>query len=405
LTARTQSGSTFVGWSGGSTSTDATITFTVTENEAKAFTAKFQSEQPDRVTVLYHLCEAENDACGQKGFSRDLVMQNGTLGRMGLYLDYKVSDYKTQEISNMSEFYSLESFTNAVILLIPKGYEISKASWIDGFSAEQPLTFVPAAQNQGEYGYLFPKAEGDPDYYTYRNNQYTIYIGLWGGWDVNGIKYKITHSFDDGKIHISLPLWKLKLIESDSLSEMNRSFGCELYDEDIIAASEKLGFLYCYDIYVAYSTTNNAYPYLLLPLSAICLLADFFFVFFVYQTKNKWYQKTKCVFQRNGLSATSLNLGILLVDGIGALMGILLSVFLYIFAFIPHANEHLMKTTIPFPPAGYYYYSQQPKNPYYDSINKPMEVITFEPLILVMIFAVIAMVLLNQYMMTKSKKE
>lgn len=223
--------------------------------------------------------------------------------------------------------------------------------------------------------------------------------------DTDGIKYKITHSFDDGKIHISLPLWKLKLIESDSLSEMNRSFGCELYDEDIIAASEKLGFLYCYDIYVAYSTTNNAYPYLLLPLSAICLLADFFFVFFVYQTKNKWYQKTKCVFQRNGLSATSLNLGILLVDGIGALMGILLSVFLYIFAFIPHANEHLMKTTIPFPPAGYYYYSQQPKNPYYDSINKPMEVITFEPLILVMIFAVIAMVLLNQYMMTKSKKE
>lgn len=192
LTARAQSGSTFVGWSGGSTSTDATITFTVTENESKTFTATFQSEQPDRVTVLYHLCAAKNDACGQgDGFTRELVMQNGTLGKMGLYLDYKVSDYNTQEISNMSEFYKLGSFTNAVILLIPKGYEISKANWIDGFSAEQPLTFVPAAQNQGEYGYLFPKGEGDPEYYTYRNNQYTIYIGLWGGLDVNGIKYKI----------------------------------------------------------------------------------------------------------------------------------------------------------------------------------------------------------------------
>lgn len=191
LTARTQSGSTFVGWSGGSSSTDATITFTVTENEAKAFTAKFQSEQPDRVTVLYHLCEAENDACGNtQGFTPALLKSNPTLGRISKFLDARVSEYKSKEISDISQFYSTEKFTNAVIFLIPKKYGITKAEWIDGVGASNPLVFVNAKENTGEYGYLFPPAEKDPAYYTYRNEEYTIYIGLFGG-DVNGVKYNI----------------------------------------------------------------------------------------------------------------------------------------------------------------------------------------------------------------------
>lgn len=191
LTARTQSGSTFVGWSGGSTSTDATITFTVTENESKTFTATFQSEQPDRVTVLYHLCAAENDACGNRqGFTPTLLKANPTLGKISNFLKAKVSEYKSKEISDMSQFYLTESFTNAVIFLIPKTYKIAKAEWIDGVGSSNPLVFVNAEDNAGEYGYLFPPAAGDPDYYTYRKEQYTIYIGLFGG-DVNGVKYKI----------------------------------------------------------------------------------------------------------------------------------------------------------------------------------------------------------------------
>lgn len=222
--------------------------------------------------------------------------------------------------------------------------------------------------------------------------------------DKNEKKHKVTHAFDDGKIHVSLPLWKLIEISSSLYSENYRSFGFEFYDEDIIEANEKLGFIYCYDIYEYYGTVYGAYPYLFLPLSVICLFADFFFVFFVNRTKNKWYQKTKSVFQRNGLSAKSLNLGILLVDGIGVLLGIILSVFLYIFAFIPQANEYVMKLHLT-PPVGYYYYSQQPKNPYYDSINKPMELITFEPVFIVAIVLCIVMLLITFYLTTRKQEK
>ena len=91
----------------------------------------------------------------------------------------------------MSQVYTTEGFTNAAVFLIPEGYRINAALWIDGVSSEQPMTFADAASGGGEYGYVFPRGVNDSsDYYVYNNQNYSVYIGLFGN-DVNGIKYKI----------------------------------------------------------------------------------------------------------------------------------------------------------------------------------------------------------------------
>jgi len=192
LTATANSGYSFDNWSGDESSTSTSVRFTIEEGVAKAYTAKFVADTPDRVAVLYHLCQADNDACGNKsGFTQALLIQNPTVGAIGNFLDRRVSSYQSQEITNLSQTYTTEGFTNAAIFLIPQGYGIDTASWIDGVGSDQPMTFDAAANGGGEYGYLFPKGENDSsDYYVYNSQNYSVYIGLFGG-DVNGIKYKI----------------------------------------------------------------------------------------------------------------------------------------------------------------------------------------------------------------------
>lgn len=57
----------------------------------------------------------------------------------------------------------------------------------------------------------------------------------------------------------------------------------------------------------------------------------------------------------NCLSVKSLNMGILIVDSIFVLIGLLLSSLLYLFIFIPNANEFFMKEGILTHHIGYYY--------------------------------------------------
>lgn len=191
LTETPNSGCNFTGWSGDVTSTDTSVRFTVEEGSTRNITATFTAVAPETVTVLYHQCTPE-EACGNRlAFTPTMLRDNGTLHKISMFLDARVSDYKTREIVDMSLFYNTDAFTNAIIFLIPKGYEIYKAFWIDGVGADNPLTFAPAEQGGGEYGYLFPKGAGETeDYYTYKNNEYSVYIGCFGG-DVLGVKYQL----------------------------------------------------------------------------------------------------------------------------------------------------------------------------------------------------------------------
>ena len=192
LTATANSGYSFEGWSGSETSSSTSVRLNIEEDVTKAYTAKFVADTPDRVMVLYHLCQAEDDGCGNNnGFTKDFLMQNPTVGAIGRFLDRRVSNYQSQEITDMSQVYTTEGFTNAAVFLIPEGYRINAALWIDGVSSEQPMTFADAASGGGEYGYVFPRGVNDSsDYYVYNNQNYSVYIGLFGK-DVNGIKYKI----------------------------------------------------------------------------------------------------------------------------------------------------------------------------------------------------------------------
>lgn len=191
LTESPNSGYNFTGWSGDVTSTETSVSFTVEEGSSRNITATFTAVAPETVTVLYHQCKAE-ETCGDcQVFSPNMLRDNGTLHKISRVLDNMVSYYDTREIVDMSLYNQTDRFTNAIIFLIPKGYEMFKTLWIDNSGGENRLTFVPAEQGGREFGYLFPKGDDEAeDYYIYNNKPYSVYIGCFGcERDVRGVKY------------------------------------------------------------------------------------------------------------------------------------------------------------------------------------------------------------------------
>ena len=57
------------------------------------------------------------------------------------------------------------------------------------------------------------------------------------------------------------------------------------------------------------------------------------------------------------------------------------------------------------PVLGYYYYSQQPHNSYYDHINKPIEIIHFEWIILLIFIICIMSSSFNYFTLIIKKKD
>ena len=110
-------------------------------------------------------------------------------------------------------------------------------------------------------------------------------------------------------------------------------------------------------------------------------------------------------FDRNQLSKKSFDLGLLLANSFEALLAGTISLTLYIFLFIPKANYNLMIEGILIHPENFYYYSEQPNNPYYDNITSPMRLITFEPLFFIIILFILTYLSINIYATKSSKNQ
>ena len=85
-----------------------------------------------------------------------------------------------------------------------------------------------------------------------------------------------------------------------------------------------------------------------------------------------------------------------------ALISSLLCYFVY---FIPLANEQLMLRKKTPTILEYGYYSQQPKNPYYDGIFKPLQWIHFEPLILILVVVFVILPLIHFVLIAAKKRK
>ena len=158
------------------------------------------------------------------------------------------------------------------------------------------------------------------------------------------------------------------------------------------------------EIYQDYSKLSNSSIYLYFPLSAILFLCDLFLIFFTRNKYSKWYLSEINVFSRNDINTKSLDLGLLISNAIEASLSFVISLILYRTTFIKNANFNLMKNNIINHPSSYYYYSEQPNNPYYDNITSLMKLISFEPLFFMIILLCFIYVLSNFLACKSSRK-
>ena len=217
---------------------------------------------------------------------------------------------------------------------------------------------------------------------------------------------KVNESSSDSKIHISLPL--LKLLYSQYDASFNRSevaYGLDLNDSYIENLIKSCSSITPLEINKDFSRINSKYLYLYFPLSTILFLSDIFVILFTKNRYSKWYQKQVNIFDRNQLSKKSFDLGLLLANSFEALLAGTISLTLYIFLFIPKANYNLMIEGILIHPENFYYYSEQPNNPYYDNITSPMRLITFEPLFFIIILFILTYLAINIYATKSSKNQ
>jgi len=194
-------------------------------------------------------------------------------------------------------------------------------------------------------------------------------------YDNNGISYRITNQDTDGRIHFGIDLFKFLEMHSFKTSA-DSWMGYFISDDCLFSLMKKYsGEITAFDIsYERPILSSNIYFYLL---SIIFLLADMFFVFFSKKGKEKWFTSLKSVYQNQNISASSLKIGLLISNIIEEIPALTLSILLYFFVFLPKANFDTMVFFFSKNREGYYYYSQEPLNNYYDSLLKPISIYNF----------------------------
>jgi hypothetical protein len=114
-----------------------------------------------------------------------------------------------------------------------------------------------------------------------------------------------------------------------------------------------------------------------------------------------------CLYDNQGLSHKSLNIGVLLKSITEVLLVLILAIIFYFFWFLRKSNYDQMVYF--FRRAkfdGFYYYSQEPANAYYDKINTPMGIYSYENifLLVLVIFALLVVIDTLSTITTEKKK-
>lgn len=155
-------------------------------------------------------------------------------------------------------------------------------------------------------------------------------------------------------------------------------------------------------------TQGNLKPILYYVLSALCLLFLLLFRFLSFKGEKRGLITIKKVYAYQELSKAGEDLGILLFEAMKILPSFVLSTLLYFFLFLPIANETMMKEAYPHPPLGYYYYSMEPQNPYYDNITSPLPFLSPHPLMFLLLALALLLLLLfffQDLSLQKKKRE
>jgi len=155
-------------------------------------------------------------------------------------------------------------------------------------------------------------------------------------------------------------------------------------------------------------TQGNTQSVLYYALSIITLLFIIIFRFLSFKGEKRSFVSLKKIFAYNQLSRKGEETGVAIFESLKVLPALLISIVLYLFYFIPLANYSLMVQSFPSIMPGYYYYSMEPINSYYDSINQPLTFISYNSLILVLVVICIILILIfliQDLQMTQEKTD
>lgn len=111
-------------------------------------------------------------------------------------------------------------------------------------------------------------------------------------------------------------------------------------------------------------TQSNPKPILYYVLSSLCLLFLLLFRFLSFKGEKRNLVTLQKVFAFQAFSERGRKGGILLFEALKIVPAFVFSTLLYFLAFLPSANETMMKEAYPHQPLGYYYYSMEPQNSY-----------------------------------------
>lgn len=117
----------------------------------------------------------------------------------------------------------------------------------------------------------------------------------------------------------------------------------------------------------------------------------------------KWTNSTYDFFKYNGLDESTYFVDQITIDVIPIILSLIITTILYCSCFINLSNYFLMFSMYGNTrPEGFYYYSQEPNNAYYDSIQSPLKIYGYESLFWCII--AIAIVLFIACMLLKIHK-
>lgn len=142
-----------------------------------------------------------------------------------------------------------------------------------------------------------------------------------------------------------------------------------------------------------------------LSLATAFIVAYFIFVCLSYKKSNKNYLVLKNIYLNNLLDISKLDIGLLLSISFEIFLPAIMFVILYPCLFINFSNYQLMIEFYDSRYLSYFYYSQQPNNPYYDNIIQPINFFTYEWQFLFILIIAICFIFLNYFLIKRKMQK
>lgn len=210
----------------------------------------------------------------------------------------------------------------------------------------------------------------------------------------------VNAEYDDNIVHLSSTRYKILYLMKD-LNENDISLLVK--DKDFSSLAKFSSELRGKDL--IYSVDFGIYPILCYIIAAAFFVGEVLYCFVSYTGAKRWRNSLYHLYQNNGFSSSSFRIGLLLSKIVNFLPSLLLSFLFYFLGCLPLANHKEMTRVYDKRRNGLYYYSQQPRNNYYDSIRHPVSFETALPYIYLLFVLVIAFVLVQWSFLVFSGKE